>query len=166
MSIQRFLEFDPEPMSQSQYAELFHNNFSEKAKEAMRLSNQAAQKYDQEIILPEHLLRGIIESGGHGTTILFNIGLNRTKTLEEIDDKTERGPRMIQLGKLPLTEDVYKIMGSALTYAKDLGDNFIGTEHITNGLFSIREGLVYDLFSEQELTREAYRLIHTKLRTE
>ncbi|MAH07036.1 hypothetical protein CMI38_02170 [Candidatus Pacearchaeota archaeon] len=165
MSKQKLLEFDPEPMSPSQYAGLFHNNFSEKAKEAMRLSNQAAQEYNQETILPEHLLRGIIESGGHGTTILFNIGLDRARTLEEIDDKTKKGLEMIQWGKLPLTKDVYKIMGSALTYAQDLGDTFIGTEHIANGLFSVREGLVYDLFLKQELTREAYKLIHTRLRT-
>jgi len=79
----------------------------------------------------EHLLMGLIELGeGMGYDILREIGVNVQKLYKEIEKKLGQGENILQIGELPFTPRAKRILELAVSEAKDLGQSFVGTEHL------------------------------------
>ena len=112
--------------------------FTDRARRVVVLAQEEARLLDHNYIGTEHLLLGLIHEGeGVAARALreLDIGLDtvRSQVLEIIG----RGQEPPQ-GHIPFTPRAKKVLELSLREAKNLGHNYIGTEHILLGL--IREG--------------------------
>jgi ATP-dependent Clp protease ATP-binding subunit ClpA len=112
-----------------------YERFTDRARKAMQMANQAAQKYNHEYVAPEHMLVGVLKAGGIAA---FNVD-NAAEILAAIEKHlaSVAGPDMVTMGKLPQTPRAKKVIEIAIKEATDLNHNYVGTEHMLLGLMQV-----------------------------
>lgn len=137
--------------------------FTERARQVVVLSQDAARQLKRDHIQTEHILLGVIrEEEGLGSRVLTSLGVTDAKVLEALaaDDPNEETPT----GQVPFTHEAKSALELALREALSLGHNYIGTEHILLGLIRRSEDraaqilLALDADSEK-VRREVIRML-------
>ncbi len=133
--------------------------FTERARKAIRLSRQEAQRLRHEDISTEHLLLGILHEGsGVAAKVLkhFNIDLKRVR--QEVEKLLPpEGPGEIALGQLPFSPRAKRTIELAGEAAMMLGHDVIGTEHLLLGLIQEQEGIAARVLASLNLNFETTR---------
>src|SRR3990167_8564317 len=115
------------------------NRFTERARKVVILANEEARRFNHDYIGTEHLLLGLIKEGeGVAAAVLQNLGLSLDAIRLEIEKLVKPGPATVVSGDIPFTPKAKKVIELAMDEARNLGHNYIGTEHLLLGL--IREG--------------------------
>ena len=114
--------------------------FTESAQKVMLLAQQEAQKLRHNYVGTEHLLLGLLEEDeGIAAQSLKNAGLNVDILREQIVKAVGYGSYETDiLGFTPRTKRVFEL---GFLEARNLGNNYIGTEHILLGLLEEGEGV-------------------------
>lgn len=112
--------------------------FTERARRVVYLSQQEAARLQHNVVGTEHLLLGLIAEGeGVAAKALESLGIGLERVQSEIE-------RIIGTGEskppaeIPFTPRAKRVLELALDEGRQMGHNYIGTEHILLGL--IREG--------------------------
>jgi len=115
------------------------NRFTERARRVILLAREEAKRLDHDYLGTEHLLLGLIREGeGVAALALQNLGIDLDQVRQEVEKAVGRGGGSLFLGQIPFTPRAKKVLELAVTEARNLGHNYIGTEHLLLGL--IREG--------------------------
>ena len=115
------------------------SNFTEKARIALQNAHDAACEFGHGYIGSEHLLLGILEEGtGVGAKILENAGAKKEVLVKKIEEVMGRNMPLSKNTELALTPRSKRILEIAAMEARNMGHNYIGTEHILIGI--IRDG--------------------------
>ncbi|MFH1380856.1 MAG: Clp protease N-terminal domain-containing protein, partial [Candidatus Omnitrophota bacterium] len=115
------------------------NRFTERARKVILLAKEEAKRFNHDYIGTEHILLGLIREGeGVAAAVLASLGLNSDKIRFEIEKLVHPGPTTIVSGDIPFTPKAKRVIELAMEEARQLGHNYIGTEHLLLGL--IREG--------------------------
>ncbi|MCM8781801.1 MAG: ATP-dependent Clp protease ATP-binding subunit [Candidatus Omnitrophica bacterium] len=115
------------------------NRFTERARKVILLAKEEAKRFNHDYIGTEHILLGLIREGeGVAAAVLENLGLDSEKIRLEIEKLVQAGPSTVISGDIPFTPKAKKVIELAMDEARNLGHNYIGTEHLLLGL--IREG--------------------------
>jgi ATP-dependent Clp protease ATP-binding subunit ClpC len=115
------------------------DRFTDRARRAMALANQEAQRFNHEYIGTEHILLGLVkEPGSVAAQALRNLGIDLKKVRLETEKLVQSGPDTVTLGRLPYTQGAKRALELSMEEARQLGHNYVGTEHLLLGL--IREG--------------------------
>jgi ATP-dependent Clp protease ATP-binding subunit ClpC len=115
------------------------NRFTERARKVIILSKEEARRFNHDYIGTEHLLLGLIREGeGVAAAVLEKLGLSLETIRIEVEKLVQPGPSTQILGDIPFTPRAKKALELAAEEARNLGHNYIGTEHMLLGL--IREG--------------------------
>jgi ATP-dependent Clp protease ATP-binding subunit ClpA len=102
------------------------------------LAQEEARLLNHNYIGTEHLLLGLIHEGeGVAATALESLGISLEAFRGQVEEIIGQGQSM-PTGHIPFTPRAKKVLELSLREAKQLGHNYIGTEHILLGL--IREG--------------------------
>ena len=116
--------------------------FTDRSRKVMQLANQEAQRFNHEYIGTEHILLGLIKEGsGVAAHVLKNLSIDLHMIRHQVEEIVQSGPDMITQGKLPQTPRAKKVIEYALEEARDLGHNYVGTEHLLLGLLREQEGV-------------------------
>lgn len=116
-----------------------YERFTDRARKAIQLANQEAQRWNHECVETEHVLLGICKEGsGIAINVMKNLGADPRVVSLEVEKEMKPGPDMVTMGKLPQTPRVKRVLEGAVTEARELGFNHVGTEHLLLGL--LREG--------------------------
>lgn len=116
--------------------------FTDRARKVMQLANQAAQKLNHEYIGTEHILLGLCQERVNvAARILEFCGVQLYQVEAEIDKIVQKGPDTLTLGKLPQTARAKKVIEFSIEEARNLGHNYVGTEHLLLGLLREGEGI-------------------------
>jgi ATP-dependent Clp protease ATP-binding subunit ClpA len=119
-----------------------YERFTDRARKVMQLANQQAQRFNHEYIGTEHILLGLIEEGsGVAANVLKNLDIEPRKLRREIEKIVQSGPDMVTMGKLPQTPRAKKVIEYAIEEARNLRNNYVGTEHLLLGLVREDEGV-------------------------
>jgi len=115
--------------------------FTDRARRVMRLANKEAHRFSQEYISTEHVLLGLVEEGsGVGANVLKNLDIDLHKIRPEVEKIVQSGPDMVTWGKmLPMTAQAKGVIKYSIEEARNLGHNYVGTEHLLLGLFHDEE---------------------------
>lgn len=114
------------------------NRFTERAKKIIFLAREEARRLDHDYLGTEHILLGLIREGeGIGAAALQNLAIDLAQVRAEVEKAVGRGGGTLFLGQIPFTPRAKKVLELAVTEARNLGHNYIGTEHLLLGL--IRE---------------------------
>ena len=135
-----------------------YERFTDRARKVMQLANQEAQRFNHEYIGTEHVLLGLIKEGsGVAANVLKNLDVDLRKIRMEVEKLVQSGPDMVTMGKLPQTPRAKKVIEYSMEEARNLGHNYVGTEHILLGLLREQEGVAAQVLMNLGLKLEEVR---------
>lgn len=113
-----------------------YDRFTDRARKVMQLANQEAQRFNHEYIGCEHILIGLLKEGsGVAANVLKNMDMDLRKIRTEIEKVTFTVQRDdVFIGKLPHNPEAKLAIEDAIHAARNLGHNYVGTEHLLLGL--------------------------------
>jgi len=112
--------------------------FTEKAIKVIMLAQEEARRLGHNFVGTEQILLGLIGEGtGVGPKVLKAMGINLKDARVEVEKIIGRGSGFVAV-EIPFTPRAKRVLELSLEEARQLGHNYIGTEHLLLGL--IREG--------------------------
>jgi ATP-dependent Clp protease ATP-binding subunit ClpC len=118
------------------------NNFTPRAQQVLQLARKEADRFNHNYVGTEHLLLGIIALGqGVAVNVLQRLNVNLDAVRLEVEKAVGVGPETKQVGNLPFTPRVKKVLALAGSEARSLNHAYVGTEHILLGLLREVEGV-------------------------
>ncbi len=110
---------------------MLFSNFTEKARIAISEAHDTACALGHRYIGSEHLVAGLIKEGsGVAARVLENAGITEDKVIDKITELTGSNEPFSTETELPLTPRTKRILQLAAMEARQMGHNYIGTEHI------------------------------------
>ncbi|KAJ9506171.1 hypothetical protein QJQ45_016506 [Haematococcus lacustris] len=115
--------------------------FTEKAIKVVMLAQEEARRLGHNFVGTEQLLLGLIgESTGIAAKVLKSMGVNLKDARVEVEKIIGRGSGFVAV-EIPFTPRAKRVLEMSLEEARQLGHNYIGTEHILLGLLREGEGV-------------------------
>ncbi len=112
--------------------------FTEKAIKVIMLAQEEARRLGHNFVGTEQILLGLIGEGtGVAAKVLKSLGVNLKDSRIEVEKIIGRGSGFVAV-EIPFTPRAKRVLELSLEEARQLGHNYIGTEHLLLGL--IREG--------------------------
>jgi ATP-dependent Clp protease ATP-binding subunit ClpC len=112
--------------------------FTEKAIKVIMLAQEEARRLGHNFVGTEQILLGLIGEGtGVAAKVLKTMGVNLKDARIEVEKIIGRGSGFVAV-EIPFTPRAKRVLELSLEEARQLGHNYIGTEHLLLGL--IREG--------------------------
>src|SRR5262245_10753478 len=135
-----------------------YERFTDRARKMIQLANQEAQRFNHNYIGTEHILLGLIKEGaGVAANVLKNLDIDLRKVRLEIEKIVQTGPEVVATGKLPQTPKAKKVIEYSIEEARNLGHNYVGTEHLLLGLLREEEGVAAQVLMNLGLKLEDVR---------
>jgi ATP-dependent Clp protease ATP-binding subunit ClpC len=117
---------------------LMFERFTEKAIKVIMLAQEEARRLGHNFVGTEQILLGLIGEGtGVAAKVLKSMGVNLKDARIEVEKIIGRGSGFVAV-EIPFTPRAKRVLELSLEEARQLGHNYIGTEHLLLGL--IREG--------------------------
>lgn len=117
-----------------------YGRFTERAQKAILLAQEEAKKFNHNYVGTEHILLGLIaEEQGIAAQALKAMGITIDKARKEVYDIVGMGEEGVDLvGFTPRTKKVFEL---GVAEARNLGHNYVSTEHLLLGLITEGEGI-------------------------
>ena len=113
--------------------------FTERARKVIILAREEAIRLGHNFVGTEHLLLGLVREGdGLAVAILKKLNVNLATLKGEVEKIVSVGSEVTPAGEIPFTPQAKKVLEYAISEARSMGHNYIGTEHLLLGL--VREG--------------------------
>jgi ATP-dependent Clp protease ATP-binding subunit ClpA len=131
--------------------------FTERARKVVFYSQEEAQKYGEGYVSTEHLLLGIIrEDDCVAARVLDRLGVSRNRVRAEVEKQLPRQePRPNQ--DMTLTPRAKRVIDLAYDEARNLNNNYIGSEHLLLGLVKEGDGLAGKVLAKLGVDLEGAR---------
>ena len=116
----------------------YQNRFTERARQALTLAQEAAASFGHSYIGSEHLLLGLLrEGGGPAAKALAAAGVTDEALVHQIEELSGRGTpdSTAPQGMTPRTKRIVEL---SVQSANEMGTGYVGTEHLLLGI--LREG--------------------------
>ncbi len=134
------------------------SNFTPRAQQVLALARKEADRFNHNFVGTEHLLLGLIKLGqGVAVNVLQKMGLDLETVRLEVEKQVGTGPDQKQVGNIPYTPRVKKVLNLASKEAKALAHTYVGTEHILLGLLREGEGVAARVLKNLDVDIEQTR---------
>merc|ERR1719498_1934150 len=115
--------------------------FTEKAIKVVMLAQEEARRLGHNFVGTEQILLGLIGEGtGIAAKVLKSMGISLKEARIEVEKIIGRGSGFVAV-EIPFTPRAKRVLEMSLEEARQLGHNYIGTEHILLGLLREGEGV-------------------------
>ncbi|MCW3101047.1 MAG: ornithine carbamoyltransferase [Chthonomonadaceae bacterium] len=137
--------------------------FTERARRVVFFAQEEAGRLGENYVSTEHLLLGLVrENDSVAARILDSMGVSLGRIRNEIERQVARGDG--RLGQdMQLTPRAKRVIDLAYDEARQLRNNYIGTEHLLLGLIREGEGLAGRVLAKLGVELERCRLEVTGL---
>ncbi|MDH7480714.1 MAG: ATP-dependent Clp protease ATP-binding subunit [Armatimonadota bacterium] len=116
--------------------------FTERARRVVFFAQEEASRLGENFVTTEHLLLGLVrESDSVAARILDRMGVSLNRIRAEIERQVTRGDGRLSQDTMQLTPRAKRVIDLAYDEARQLNNNYIGTEHLLLGLIREGEGL-------------------------
>ncbi|CAI5996369.1 unnamed protein product [Closterium sp. NIES-64] len=120
--------------------------FTEKAIKVIMLAQEEARRLGHNFVGTEQILLGLIGEGtGIAAKVLKSLGVNLKEARVEVEKIIGRGSGFVAV-EIPFTPRAKRVLELSLEEARQLGHNYIGTEHLLLGLLREGEGVAARVF--------------------
>jgi len=131
--------------------------FSERARRVLTIAQEEARNLNHSYIGTEHILLGLVrEEEGVAARVLTNLGIGLGKVRSAVEFIIGRGEKPGS-GETGLTPRAKKVIELAIDEARQMGHNYIGTEHLLLGLLREGEGVASSVLDSFGITLEKAR---------
>ncbi|URE37808.1 ATP-dependent Clp protease ATP-binding subunit clpA [Musa troglodytarum] len=115
--------------------------FTEKAIKVIMLAQEEARRLGHNFVGTEQILLGLIGEGtGIAAKVLKSMGINLKDARIEVEKIIGRGSGFVAV-EIPFTPRAKRVLELSLEEARQLGHNYIGSEHLLLGLLREGEGV-------------------------
>ncbi len=131
--------------------------FTERARKVVFYAQEEAGRLGENYVSTEHLLLGLVrENDSVAARILDRLGISIKQMRDEIDRQCAHGDG--RLGQdMQLTPRAKRVIDLAYDEARQLNNNYIGTEHLLLGLIREGEGLAGRVLSKMNVDLDQTR---------
>ena len=117
----------------------FFSRFTERAQRALVASQQEAAGLGRNYVGTEHLLLGVLSDPGSASAVLSGLTIDAVRT--EVLELLGRGDSTQPIKAMSYTPRTKKVLEQSGREARDLKQNYVGTEHLLLALMREREGV-------------------------
>lgn len=133
-------------------------SFTDRTRKALDMAEQEARHFKHQYVGTEHILLGLLREGsGVAAHALKKLKVNLAEIRREVKAIVQSGPKMVSMGRLPLTPRAKDVIEYANAEARDLNHNYVGTEHLLLGLIREEEGVAAQVLLNLGVTLVAVR---------
>ncbi len=133
------------------------DKFSERARRVLSLAQEEAQRLNHNYIGTEHILLGLVkEEEGVAARVLINMGASLPKMRSAVEYVIGPGEKVTSAGT-GLTTRAKRVIELAIDEARQMGHNYIGTEHLLLGLLREADGVAAGVLDSFSVTLEKAR---------
>jgi len=134
------------------------DKFTERVRKVMYLAREEAARLHHDYIGTEHLLLGILREGeGIAATVLSNLGLDLDAIRQAVESMVASTGGTTTIGEIPFTPRAKRVLELSVDEARQLGHNYVGTEHLLLGLIREGEGVAARVLIELGIDRKKVR---------
>ena len=135
--------------------------FSERTQRTIQESAGIAVEYKQRNIDSEHLLLALLKSDELTERLLKDLNLDKDQLVSYVESLISEGAQ--ETTNIGITPRAKQILQLAFQEARELGHNYIGTEHLILGILREGEGLAYQVLKKNGITHPQARQAVIKL---
>ena len=131
-------------------ADRMYDYFSESAQNIIKLAGEEASRLSHDHLNTEHLLLGLIKEEGLAYNVLESLDVDMVKLFSEIENLIGRGEGSPE--EINLSPRAKKVLELAYDSAKELGFNYVGSEHILLGILKEGESIAAQALKKHKIT--------------
>jgi len=125
--------------------------FTDRAVKTIMLAQQEARRLGHNLVGTEQILLGLIGEGtGVAATVLTDLGITLEKARKQVENIIGRGSGAVQ-AELPFTPKAKRIFEQSFQEARQLGHNYIDTEHLLLAITHDKEGVAAKVMENLEV---------------
>jgi len=132
--------------------------FTDRAKEALQAAQEVLLDTKQVQLDTEHVLYGLLTvENSLATEVLKLAGADPERAIDKVKRAIQQRPQVETHGgvaQIYITPETARLFDAAFDEAKQMGDEFIGSEHLLLAFFELREGAGHRLLTSFGLTKE------------
>ncbi|MCF7936611.1 MAG: ATP-dependent Clp protease ATP-binding subunit [Synergistales bacterium] len=126
--------------------------FTERGKKVVQLAHREALRMGHDVIGTEHLLLGLmVEGEGLAAQVLHDLGVETDSVRDHIREAVGDGEPKTKPVDLPLSPRGKRVLDLAMREARNMGINYVGTEHVLLGLIVEGEGIAAQVLTAEGL---------------
>ena len=131
-------------------------NFTEEVRQVLARARVEANRLGHEYVGTEHLLLAVIaDADGMGAAVLRDLGVQTDDVQRAIDGIVTKGNASVPADQsLPYTSRSKKVLELAMSAAQNLGDDYVGAEHLLLGLINEERGIAAQVLVHMGATAE------------
>lgn len=133
--------------------------FTERARRVVFYAQEEAERLCQNDVNTEHLLLGLVrESDSVAARVFEQMGVSLAAIRAQVDKQAPRGSGRVG-DEMQLHPRTKRVIDLAYDEARNLNNNYIGTEHLLLGLLREGEGISGQVLASQHIDIDAARRI-------
>jgi len=139
--------------------------FTERGKKVVQLAHREALRLGHDVIGTEHILLGILAEGeGVAVQSMESLGINLHEMKLRIEESVGKSHPILKPVDLPLSPRAKRVLDLSIREARNMGVNYVGTEHILLGILAEGEGMAAQMLQSvgidhAQLAREVQRFL-------
>ncbi|NQV12929.1 MAG: AAA family ATPase [Parcubacteria group bacterium] len=123
--------------------------FSDRAKQVVAESIEKAKEFKSANLDTEHILLGLLEEEEVVTKVLEELGVNPDDLKQYVEKNITEGSKEVEDPEL--SPRAKKVLELAFHQARELGHNYVGSEHILLGLVKEGEGMAAQVLAKYQV---------------
>jgi ATP-dependent Clp protease ATP-binding subunit ClpC len=127
-----------------------YDYFAESAQKAISLAKEEALRLSHKNIQTEHLLLGLIKEEGMAFEVLKAMGVDLVKLFSNIESLIGKGNEGAE--EIRLAPRAKTVLELAYNSARELGFNYVGSEHILLGIIREGEGIAAQTLAKEKIS--------------
>jgi len=142
--------------------------FTDRARQSFVEAKRFAKRLRHEYIGVEHVLYGLLKSGGIAQTVLNNANVFAGDVERFMAARLGDGPSyIVYADSLPRTPRCKRVTDAAITYSKEVDQLYVGTEHLLLAMLDEQDSMWLDLLAKvgsksvKQLQSDIYQLVAT-----
>ncbi len=126
---------------------MMFERFTERAQKAVMYAQEEAKYFKHGYIGTEHILLGILRVEGISRDLLKNLNVTEDSVRKLVEEYVGFGDMEISKNEIALTPRTKRLLDLSLYEARNLGHNYITTEHMMLALIREQEGVAYTILA-------------------
>lgn len=138
---------------------MFNRGFTSRANRIVKiLAQEEAKRFNSEKLLQEHIIIAILkEDEGVAVKALQTLGIDTKELIFDIEEYLEKKDGPMFLGDVIPSNDVQRMIEYAAEEAKNMGYNYIGTEHLLIATMLDPSSIVASVLEEHDVTINKFK---------
>ena len=125
-----------------------NNMFTDRVKKVLQYAREESSRLGHDYIGTEHLLLGLVKEGqGVAVAVLSNLGIQLDALKRSIEDAVQTSSGAMILSEVPFTPMAKQVLEIAAQEAREMGNSYIGTEHLLLALTKNKNGIAAQILS-------------------